>query len=154
MGRSGLTLIARPEAALDRLRRRGPEIRAAAGRHALGLRAVEAALRGAPSMFLRAELHELYDVVPADLEALCDPARLDVWPSLLDRGRILATEHHGGTLADAVVGRPGTHRDAAESGDVGGALPRRAAREIRPSSTCSRRRSPNSSPGRSNRGWR
>ena len=104
MGPYGLALITRPEAALDRLRRRGPEIRAAAGRHALGLRAVEAALRGAPSMFLRAELHELYDVVPADLGALCDPARLDVWPSLLDRGRILATKHHGGTLADAVVG--------------------------------------------------
>lgn len=104
MGPNGLTMITRPDAALDRLRRRGPEIRAAAGRHALGLRAVEAALRGAPSMFLRAELHELYDVVPAELGALCDPARLDVWPSELERGRILATKHHGGTLADAVVG--------------------------------------------------
>ncbi|MCY1070214.1 hypothetical protein OV090_36055 [Nannocystis sp. RBIL2] len=104
MGPYGLALITRSDAALDRLRRRGPEIRAAAGRHALGLRSIEAALQGAPSMFLRAELHELYEVMPKDLPALSDPARLDVWPSSLDRGRILASKHHGGTLADAVVG--------------------------------------------------
>lgn len=104
MGKRGLALISRSDVALDRLRRRAPEVRAAAGRHALGLRAIEAALQGAPSLFLRAELHELYEAMPGDLAELCDPARLEVWPQQLDRGRILASEHHGGTLADAVVG--------------------------------------------------
>ncbi|MFY0540980.1 hypothetical protein [Nannocystis pusilla] len=108
MGPYGLVLITRTDAALERLRRRGPQLRAVAGRHALGLRAIEAALRGAPSMFLRAELHELYESVP-DLTKLCDPARLDVWPQRLDRGRIMATKHHGGSLADAVVGAVPDH---------------------------------------------
>lgn len=104
VGPYGLALITRSDVALDRLRRRGPELRAAAGRHALGLRAIEAALRGAPSIFLRAELHELYDGVPGELASLCEPARLDAWPSRLERGRIVASKHHGGTLEDAVVG--------------------------------------------------
>ncbi|WAS91611.1 hypothetical protein [Nannocystis punicea] len=108
MGPYGLALITRTDAALDRLRRRGPEIRAAAGRHALGLRAIEAALTGAPSMFLRAELHELYERVP-DLAKLCDLDRLDVWPQQLERGRIVATKQHGGSLADAVVGAVPEH---------------------------------------------
>ncbi|MEZ4450529.1 MAG: hypothetical protein R3B09_13700 [Nannocystaceae bacterium] len=105
LGPWGLAMIARADAALERLRRRAPALRAAAGRHALGLRSIEAALRGAPSGFLRAELHELYEARPSDLAALCDPERLDVWPLRLDRGRILVTEHHGGAAADGVVGR-------------------------------------------------
>lgn len=105
MGPRGFALITPTGAALDRLTRRGPELRAAAGRHALGLRAIEAALRGAPSRFLRAELHEMYwSSAPGDLAELCDPAALDVSPSRRERGRILASKHHGGTLADAVVG--------------------------------------------------
>lgn len=104
MGERGLALITRSDTALDRLRRRTPEIRAAAGRHALGLRGLEAVLRAAPSLFLRAELHELYETVPGDLAGVCDPDRLDVWPLQLDRGRVFITKSHGGTLADAVVG--------------------------------------------------
>lgn len=104
VGPRGLALITRTDAALERLRRRGPELRAAAGRHALGLRAIDAALRGAPARFLRAELHELYEGAPGDLASLCDPAPLAISPSKLERGRILATRHHGGDLADAVVG--------------------------------------------------
>jgi hypothetical protein len=103
-GAYGLALIPRTGAALDRLQRRAAQIRGAAGRHALGLRGVEAMLRGAPSLFLRAELHELFDDVPDDLTRLCDPGRLDVWPQTLERGRILASKHHGGSPADAVVG--------------------------------------------------
>lgn len=104
MGKWGLALITRADAALDRLQRRAPQLRAAAGRHALGLRAIEAALRGAPSQLLRAELHELYEEMPGDLAALCDPDRLDVWPQTRERGRIVASRHHGGSPADAVVG--------------------------------------------------
>ena len=103
-GERGLALITRSDTALDRLRRWTPELRAAAGRHALCLRAIEVALRAAPSLFLRAELHELYKTVPGDLAELCDPARLNAWPLQLDRGRFLMTKHHGGTPADAVVG--------------------------------------------------
>ncbi|WP_224191921.1 hypothetical protein [Nannocystis pusilla] len=103
MGRHGLALITRSDAALDRLGRRAATIRAVAGRHALGLRTIETILQDAPDLFLRAELHELYESMP-DLAELCDPGRLDVWPHELDRGRLVATKHHGGSLADGVVG--------------------------------------------------
>jgi hypothetical protein len=126
-GPQGLALVAPSEAALDRLRRRGPALRAAAGRHALGLRALEAELARAPARFVRAELHELYPTGalggdgPAALPALGDRAPLEPWPSRLDRGRLLAGEH-GGTLADAVVG---------QVADVAVALPDPATLEAR-----------------------
>ncbi|MDC0672418.1 hypothetical protein [Nannocystis radixulma] len=104
MGEYGLALITRTDAALDRLRRRASMLRAIAGRHALGLRTIESMLQEAPGLFLRAELHELYESFMPNLAERCDPGRLDLSPQKLDRGRLVASKHHGGSLADAVVG--------------------------------------------------
>ncbi|APR84552.1 Hypothetical protein A7982_09901 [Minicystis rosea] len=102
-GKGGLALSTRTEDALDRLRRRAPEIRAFAGRHALRLRALEAALAAAPSLYVHAELQELYH------KALSETELASLWGELergsfFDRGRLLASKQHGGTHADAVVG--------------------------------------------------
>ncbi len=100
--KSGLALSTRTEAALDRLRRRAPEDSAFAGRHALRLRAVEAALAASPSLYVRAELQEL----PEGPERRGSRFALGELErgSFFDRGRLLASKQHGGAHADAVVG--------------------------------------------------